>query len=111
MNDPGWDKIVDAIDAKFGVKNHGRKTEPLEDRADLNQTVSFIVFEKGEETYKLERVEKPAVVDRKTFGGHSGTAGRRIENIYDEEAVSHHTNFYKQAGEDWEIVNPEELSL
>lgn len=111
QEDHGWDKIVDAIDAKFGINEHGTVKEPLEDRADLEQTVRFIVFTKGGEEFKLERVTKPAIVDQKTFGGHSGGASRRIENIYDTQQMSHKTNFYKKSAQDWQILDPEALSL
>jgi hypothetical protein len=111
MNDTGWNKIVDAIDTKFGLADHGTKTEPLEDRHDLTHTIQFIVFEKDGERYKIERVTGPAIIDRKSIHAKSATSSVRFENVYDPEETMHKTNFYKSQGPDWELISPEDINL
>ena len=100
-NDPGWDKIVDAIDAKFGIDRHGTKTEPLEDRHDLNQTVRFIEFSRSGQQFRLERITKPAIMDRKSIHGKSANAAVRFENIYDTETTSSKTAYFHLVGSEW----------
>jgi len=110
-DDKGWDKLVDAVDIKFGIIKHGRSDEPLLDRSDLTQHVQFITFERDGETYKMERVTGPAVIDRKSHYHKAAGSGVRFENIYDPNEISHKTNFYKKDGDDWEPVSLEELAI
>ena len=110
-DDKGWDKLVDAVDLKFGIINHGRKTEPLEDRPELTQAVQFITFERDGKTYKMERVTGPAVIDRKSHYHKAAGSTVRFENVYDENETSRKTNFYVKAGDDWQPVSLEELAL
>ncbi|MBW3537996.1 hypothetical protein KY386_00710 [Candidatus Parcubacteria bacterium] len=111
MDDRGWDKIIDAIDAKFGISSHGRRKEPLADKPELEQAVSYICFAKGGREYKLERVAAPAIIDRKSHYSKTAGSGVRFENIYDPAELSYKTNFYlKEAGE-WTPIDPSELSL
>ncbi len=111
MDDTGWDKIVDAIDAKFGIENHGRRSEPMEDRPDLTQQIAFIEFKRDGEDYRFERVTHAAIVDRKSHYHKTAGAGVRFENIYDESDVMHKTRLYKRVGGEWEPMNLEAFSL
>jgi hypothetical protein len=112
MNDDrGWDKVVDAIDERYGLTNHGRTTEPLEDRTDLERHIAFIEFEKGGHAYRLERVTAPAIVDKKSHYHRAATGGTRVENVYDKDELSHKTNFYRKDGEEWELLDPSDLQL
>lgn len=112
MEDTGWDRIVDAIDTKFGISKHGRRTEPLEDKPELEQQVRFICFEKAGEHYKLERIAKPAILDRKTHYHKAAGGGVRYENVYDPENTSYKTVFYRQESQDeWIEIEPTELAI
>jgi hypothetical protein len=111
MKDPGWDKIVEAIDAKFGIEDHGRRTEPLPDNPELTQQVAWICFNKAGSKFKIERIARPAVLDRKTHYHKASTGGVRYENIYDPESTSFVTQMYRQEGEEWAEIDPAELSL
>jgi hypothetical protein len=111
MNDPGWDRIVDAIDSKFGTTDHGSYDEPLEDNRELKQHISFICFEKAGRTYRVERIARPGVVDRKSHYHRAAGSGVRFENIYDPNSTSFRTQFYIKDGDDWRPIEPDELSL
>jgi hypothetical protein len=110
-NDAGWDRLVDAIDLKFGIKDHGRYQEAVPDRTDLNQSVQFITFDRAGQSFKIERITGPAIIDRKSHYHKAAGQAMRFENIYDPSQQSHKTNFYRQDGEQWQAVNPEELAL
>lgn len=111
MNDSAWDRIVDAIDARFGVTDHGRSTEPLEDNPDLNQEVAFICFNKGGLTYRVERIARPAILERKSHYHKAAGSGVRFENIYDPDNLSFKTVFYIKEGDDWREIEPEEIGV
>ncbi len=109
--DKVWDRIVDAIEIKYGIIDHGRTKRPLEDKHELTEQVSFIVFERGGTRYKLERVVGPAIIDRKTIGSKRIGSDVRFENVYDTEEISLRTNLYRDEAGEWVGINPEELGL
>jgi hypothetical protein len=109
--DRAWDRIVDAVETKYGITDHGRSTRPLEDKTDLTEHVAFIVFERGGERYKLERVTGPAIIDRKTMGSRRIGSDVRFENVYDPEETSTKTNMYRDEAGEGTVISPEELGL
>lgn len=111
MEDVSWDKIVDAIDEKFGLNRHGKTQEPLEDREDLVQHISFIEFTRAGQDYRLERVSRPAIIDKKSHYHKAASGGIRYQNIYDPEQIAHQTKMYRKSGDSWEPIDPSELAL
>jgi hypothetical protein len=110
MQDNGWDRIVDAIDTRFGIEHHGTKTEPLEDHHELTQNVRFIEFDRGGQSFRIERITKPAVLDRKSIHGRSASAGIRYENVYDSEETVHKTIFYQKVSGEWQPLDDSALA-
>jgi hypothetical protein len=111
QEDKAWDRIVDAIDTKFGLKDHGRAKRPVEDAQEFTEYVSFVVFERDGERYKLERVQGPAVIDRKTIGARRAGATVRMQNVYDPEETSFRTNLFREEAGEWVSIDPRELGL
>jgi hypothetical protein len=111
QDDKAWDRIVDAIDQKFGLKSHGRGKRPVPDAPDLTEHVSYVVFERAGEEFKLERIQGPAIVDRKTMGARRAGATTRVENVYDVSETSFRTNLFRKRGEDWDPIDPSALGL
>jgi hypothetical protein len=110
-DDSSWDRIVDAIDSKFGLDRHGRLTRPIEDRLDLTESVAFIEFERAGEKYRLERVTGPAITDKRAIGGHRVGAQLRYENTYDTSELVHRTIFLKENAGEWDKIDPSQLEL
>ncbi len=111
QDDRAWDRIVDAIETKFGLIKHGRSTRPVEDAPELTEHVSFVVFDRDGERYKVERIQGPAIIDRKTMGARKAGAVTHIQNVYDPHEVSLRTNLYRDNGGDWDSINPSTLGL
>lgn len=111
MGDKAWDRIVDAIDAKFGVASHGRTTRPVADAPELTEKVAWIIFERDGSSFKLERVEGPAIIDRKTVGARRAGASTHFENVYDPNETSFRTNLFEKVGDEWEAKSPDQLGL
>jgi hypothetical protein len=110
-DDKAWDRIVDAIDQKFGIDDHGRTKRPVTDAPNLTESVSFIVFKRDGARYKLERVQGPAIIDRRTMGARRAGAITRVENVYDASETSLRTNLFRETGGDWEAIDPSALGL
>jgi hypothetical protein len=111
-DDKGWDRIADAIEAKYGIDKHGRLTRPVADNHDLTESVAFLEFTRDNQLYKIERVQGPAIIDRKTVGARRAGASVHYENVYDPHETSLKTLLYRETTPgDWEAVNPESLGL
>ena len=111
MNDSSWDRITDAIDMQFGLKDHGRETRPVADAVHLTEQVKFVVFERSGERYKLERVTGPAIIDRKSVGAKRIGADIHFENVYDTEETASRINLYRDETGEWVAIDPSALGL
>ena len=112
QDDRAWDRIVDAIDTKFGLISHGRSQRAVEDAPELTERVSYVVFKRDGQEFKVERIQGPAIIDRKTMGARRAGAVTRVENVYDPDEVSFRTNLYRQdAAGEWEAIDPSALGL
>lgn len=109
MNDNAWDELVTLIEDKYPQAQVQRRTEPLEDSPHLNKTITSLLFERENTSYKIERVVSPRIIDKKTHYHHRGSADR-VEYLYDPEEITNKVLFYRQtpSGEFTEIT-PEAL--
>lgn len=111
QEDKAWERIVDAIDTKYGLKEFGKSKRTLEDANQLTEYVSFIIFERDGDSYKLERLQSPVILERKTLGARRAGATVHMQNIYDPHELSFKTNLYKDSGGTWDSVDPSTLGL
>ena len=111
MNDAAWERLVDAIDVKVGISNHGRDERAIEDHPKLKQKIEYLEFTRQGQEFRLERSTGPAMIDRKTHYSHRPGTANRVEYIYDENEIAHKVTLFKKAGADWEPVDMNELSL
>jgi hypothetical protein len=109
--DVAWDRMVDAIDTKFGLSDHGRLTRKLADAPELTEAVAFVVFERDGTRIKLERTNGPSIIDRKTVGARRAGADLHYENVYDPSELSRRTLVYREVDNSWEPIGIEELGL
>lgn len=111
QEDKAWDRIVDAVDTKFGLQDHGRSKRPIDDAQHLTEFVSWVVFTRNGDRYKLERVQGPAITDRKTIGARRAGATVKYQNVYNPSEVSFRTNLYRDDEGEWEQIDPNALGL
>ena len=109
--DRSWDRIVDAIETRFGIAHHGRSERKIADAMHLTEKVAFIEFERNGEPYRLERVTGPAIIDRRTIGARRAGSEVRFENVYDPEEIGHKTIVLKKEAGEWAIISPDELGI
>lgn len=109
--DPVWDKLVDAIELRCKITDHGTSTKPLEDKPELTETTRYIEFIKDEEKYRIERVERPRVLDRKSLYHKAAGSNVTFENIYDPDDMTKHTNFYIYREGEWQPLDADNFSF
>jgi hypothetical protein len=109
--DRGWNRIVDAIDTKFGIDKHGKSERKVEDAMHLTEKVSYIEFERTGQPYRLERITGPAIIDRRTVGARRAGSTIKFENVYDPTEVGHKTIVFKKINGEWEKISAEELGI
>jgi len=108
MSDRAWDDLITLLDDKYHLDENKRFKEPLEDKPDLERTIERIEFTKDNESFRIDRVTSPTIVDRKTFYHHRGSADR-VEYTYDPEETSNKVLFYKQSAGGYEEISPESM--
>lgn len=111
MNQASWERLADAVDVKFGIDKHGNLTRPLEDKPELSEEVNFIQFDRDGQTYRLEHITRPAIIEKKTFHGKSANAGSRVQNIYDPDDLVSKVDFLVKSGDEWSPVDPSDIDL
>lgn len=111
QDDRAWDRITDAIDIKYGIIKHGRETRPVHDAQNLEEKISFVIFERGGDRFKLERVTSPAIVDRRSVGSRRIGGETHMQNTYDPDEVSHKTVVLREEMGEWLPISLEELGL
>ena len=111
MNQAAWERLVDLVDVKFGITEHGKETQPLEDNARLSQTIDFVCFTRDGGEYRLERISRPAVIEQKSIYHRAAGSQVRHENVYDAEQLAHRVNLLLKRGSDWEKIDLEDLAL
>lgn len=111
MNQPAWERLVDLVDIKFGITDHGKEKLPLEDNPRLEQSIDFVCFERQGEKYRLERISRPAVLEQKSIYHRAAGSGVRFENVYDAQELSHHISLLLRKGDEWHKIDLEDLAL
>lgn len=111
MSDAAWERLVEAIDLKLGIKRHGHETRQAEDRPDIDLKVEFFEFSRGPQNFRLERISGPAIIDKKSHYSRGGGGSVRFETLYDMTETAHQVVVLREAGGRWEQVQLEELSL
>lgn len=100
MNNSAWERLSDAVDARFGIDNFKKRTEPLPDKPELTQEVVELYFERDGQSYRLVRTTHPAIIERKSIYAKTGSA-QAFQNIYDTSEVQHSVKLEQKQGDDW----------
>jgi hypothetical protein len=111
MNEVSWDRLTDAIDLKFGLSRHGRLERPLEDAPHLREKVQFVEFERGGQSFRLERSTGPALVDRKAVGGHRVGANLVYQNTYNPDEEQSRVDLLVDESGEWVPAQLDQLGL
>ena len=97
-----WDLIVGNIKDNFDVEDSG--SEHLEDEGGVD--IEYIVFAGPLGKMRLEYVEKPIIVDKKTTYSKRIGSGTTVDYIYDQKEKSAMMSAYK-----WDEVTGEWMEI
>jgi hypothetical protein len=111
MNDGAWERVLDVLDTKFELRGRKRSSEPLEDNPKFTQSTESYEFNKDGAEYRIERVTRPAVAERKTHYHKAASGNVRFENIYDPEETTAKVQLFKNFAGEWKEVDLETLAL
>jgi len=98
-----WQSILGNIKDKFNVLNEGE--EHLEDEGGVD--ISYIEFESPLGLVRLEFIEKPVILDKKTTYSKRIGSETKIDYIYSETEKSSKMMAYKwsEDNEEWEEID------
>lgn len=100
MNDGAWERLTDAIDARFGIDSFKKRSEPLPDKPELQQDIVELFFERNGEEYRLSRITHAAILERKAIFNKTSTANG-YHTTYDPNEVQHTVRLDKKIGDEW----------
>lgn len=109
MNEKNWDELTMRIDDMYTIDVRDKFTEQLPDNPKYKRAIERIEFEKDNIKYRIDNIESPAILDKKTIYHHRGPADH-VEYIYDSEETSKKIVFYRQMPDGyWNEISPEEM--
>lgn len=114
MNNERWQQFVDLAQSQFdSVEVY---TEDIifqtEDGPQKQGTKDVLSFERGGVAYKLERENRPVVLDKKMHFAKRATDTARTEYVLSETEFSHKLRVYREKDNgDWEEISTESLGL
>ena len=98
MNDEQWDRVIDQIDAKFGIKDKG--VEKVE-----RTKTEWFIFEHPSGEIKIERVSRPIIIEEKRIYTKRPGTQATVEPVYSDTEFSHRVNLYVREGDTWRPVD------
>lgn len=114
MTDERWQQFIDLAKEQF--RNVEVSTEDLmvqtADGPEQRGSLDILIFEREGERFKLERENKPIVLERKEHFAKRASDTARIEYKFSDTEFSHKLRVYKEtdAG-DWDEISTESLGL
>lgn len=109
MNDGAWERLSDAVDARFGIDNFKKRTEPLPDKPELKQDIVELYFERDGDQYRLTRTTHAAILERKPIYSKTSNA-TGYHTTYDPNEVQHSVKLEKKQADDWVEQDVNELA-
>ena len=104
-----WESIKGKILDSFSVINKG--SEHYDDEGGVD--IDFVEFESPLGKTRLEFVEKPIVLDKKTIYSHRGGSNTGVEYLYSPTEKSARLKVYNwnENENDWVEVNAEKFTI
>ena len=107
MNDEKWFDLKDSIKEKFEILKD--KTEDLTINTEESEqklgTVDILISQTPMGKIKLERTNKPVILDKKVHY-HRKQEGSKVEYIYSDTELTHRLEAYKWNDNEWQKIDP-----
>lgn len=108
MNNEKWLDLIDSLENKFGKieKNKITRSEISFAGKEVITTIEQIEFSTPAGKMRVERITKPAVLDKKVHYSHTSSSRGNTEYIYSETEKSHQVKLYKKTspGNEWQEI-------
>lgn len=107
MTDERWEEFIDSAKQRFEKVNLST-AEGSEDRV----TIDTLTFSMAGQNFKVERENRPVVLEKKQFYSHRQGDTARTEYVLSDTELSHKIKVYKEnMYGDWEEVGAAGLGL
>jgi len=108
MKDEKWESLIDKIDEVFGIESYQKEDQYRENETGekvKHGDKEIIIFKGAMGRMKLERINKPVVIDKKVHYQKRGSA--KIEYIYSDTERSHKVIAYiwNEQRREWEEID------
>ena len=108
MNDDKWLDLKESLKEKFNILEDKTEdyTVETEEGSQKLGTVDILISETPMGKIKLERTNKPVVLDKKVHYNRR-KEGSQIEYIYSEDELTHHMDAFKWNNEEgtWQKID------
>lgn len=106
MTNEKWQNLIFMIEEKFGILEKETKDSLIEDDIGnkVKGTRDMVIFENEMGKIKLERENRPMIVDKKMHYHKTAGTGAKVEYIVSDTEMVHKVTAYKwnEASDDWE---------
>jgi hypothetical protein len=114
MTNERWQQFVDLAQDQF--EDVDVQTEDLifetEDGPQKQGTIDILTFERNGDRYKLERENKPVVLEKKMHFAKRATDTARTEYVFSDTEFTHKLRVYKEnLNGDWEEISTDSLGI
>lgn len=114
MTNERWQQFVDLAQAQF--EDVLISSEDIiiqtEDGPQNQGTIDILTFERNGDNYKLERENRPVVLDKKMHFAKRASDTARTEYVLSETEFSHKLRVYKEnINGDWNEISTDSLGL
>lgn len=115
MNDAQWDNLIFMIEEKFGIISRNKEKVEV---AQTSQGESIfgekesIEFNGPNGQMKIERIEKPKIIDKKVLSSKRIGGKVAVDYVYSDEEKTYETKIYRfnEKENNWQEVNLESLT-
>lgn len=106
MQDEQWIDLIEKIKEKNEVEREKEEIVTKDDVGNemINQ-IDRLIFSTDIGDFKIERVTRPQIIDKKVHYSHTAGAKGLVEYILSPTEVTHKVTIYKKNGHDWEELS------
>ncbi len=112
MNQKVWDDLISRLEDKFGdISVSHRQESRTDDMGNkLVSEIDFVEFEMNGDTYRVDKITAPLILDKKTHYTHTAGARASVEYVLSEDETTTKMKVYREEdGEFIEIQTPSNL--
>lgn len=114
MTDERWQQFIELAKNEFDDVEISTEdlTVQTMDGPEVRGNMDILIFERDGDRYKLERENRPVVIEKKEYFAKRATDTARTEYKFSDTEFSHKLRVYKETDNgDWEEISTDSLGL